>query len=145
MTDSTNANPEASEPNAGQQRREEFDLHSFFPYRVRVFYKAVHQSVADVYRRRHGLSAQEWRIMAVLGFENVLSATEIVARSSMNKVAVSRGLVACENEVLCPRNQILAMGDERRCNSTRGGREVFSDLIPEVLAVEREDLGSVLG
>ena len=75
-----------------QDRSDKFDLHRFFPYLVRIYYRAVSEAVSSVYTEQFGLSVSEWRTMAVLGPYNSLSATQIVAQSSMDKVVVSRAI-----------------------------------------------------
>ena len=75
----------------GGRETTDFDLHSFFPYLVRIFYRAVSSSITDIYASRYDLTVSEWRTMAVLGTDRI-SATDIVARSSMNKVNVSRAI-----------------------------------------------------
>jgi len=69
-----------------------FELENFFPYLVRVYYRAVSQSVSTIYEREYKLTVSEWRAMAVLGNEQPLSAGEIVKRSSIDKVKVSRAI-----------------------------------------------------
>lgn len=114
-----------------------FDLRAFFPYQVRVFYQAVSASVTQVYGPLHGLSVSEWRTMAVLGSHRVLSASEIVERSSMDRVAVSRAIKGLRNAGLLKRD---IDGDDRRravLRLTDKGVAVFNDLIPRVRDLER--------
>lgn len=113
-----------------------FDLATFFPYLVRVYYQAVSRSVASVYGPLYGLSVSEWRTMAVLGPRQALSATEIVARSSMDKVAVSRAIKRLRAAKLLKRD---IDGDDRRravLRLTAKGVAVYEALVPRVLAVE---------
>ena len=113
-----------------------FDLSAFFPYLVRTYYQAVTDSVARIYGPRYGLSVQEWRTMAVLGSHQALSAGEIVARSSMDKVAVSRAIKRLRQAGLLKRD---IDGDDRRravLRLTDQGTEVFGHLVPLVLELE---------
>ena len=89
----------------------EFNLRSFFPYLVRVFYRAVSSSVSEVYASRYGLSVSEWRTMAVLGPQRAMSATEIVEQSSMDKVNVSRAIKGLRRAGYLRRD---INGDDRR-------------------------------
>ena len=45
----------------GSTETADFDLHSFFPYLVRIYYRAVSSSITDIYASRYGLSVSEWR------------------------------------------------------------------------------------
>lgn len=115
-----------------EQRDRPFDLDGFFPYRVRVFYQAVSSSVSDVYAPLYGLSVSEWRTMAVLGPNQALSAGEIVARSSMDKVNVSRAIKKLRASGLLKRD---IDGDDRRravLRLTDEGVAVFRTLVPLV-------------
>lgn len=114
----------------------QFELNAFFPYLVRIFYRSVITSVSRVYSSRYGLSVSEWRTMAVLGASGALSASEIVERSSMDKVNVSRAIKALREREFLKRD---IDGDDRRravVRLTERGREVFHDLVPLVSEVE---------
>lgn len=115
---------------------EEFQLESFFPYKVRVFGTAVSAAVSSVYRERYGLSVSEWRTMAILGHTHALSASEIVERSSMDKVNVSRAVQSLRKKELLRRD---IDGEDRRksvLRLTEEGLRIFNDVIPRVQAVE---------
>lgn len=113
-----------------------FDLRSFFPYLVRIYYRAVSSSVTQIYASLYGLTVSEWRAMAVLGPYRAMSASEIVAHSSMDKVNVSRAIAGLRNAGLVKRD---IDGDDRRRSVLRltdRGREVFNILVPKVMALE---------
>ena len=50
------------------------ELERFLPYRLSVLSNTVSQAIADIYERRFELSITEWRVMAVLGRFEGLSA-----------------------------------------------------------------------
>ncbi len=111
---------------------EAFDLSSFFPYLVRVYYRAVSESVASIYSTLFGLSVSEWRTMVVLGPNRAMSASEIVAESSMDKVNVSRAVQRLRGAGLLKRD---IDGDDRRravLRLTAKGVEAFRTLVPLV-------------
>lgn len=114
-----------------------FDLEKFFPYKVRIFYRAVSERVADIYKERYGLSVQEWRIMAVLGPTKGLSASEMVQRSSMDKVTISRAISKLTDRGYI--NQEANPRDGRRVTLqlSEEGRTLFDELVPQVLDVEQ--------
>ena len=119
----------------GSRETADFDLHSFFPYLVRIYYRAVSSSITDIYASRYGLSVSEWRTMAVLGTDRI-SATDIVARSSMNKVNVSRAINGLREAGYLRRE--IDDSDRRRAvlRLTDDGLDVLRTLIP--LVRERE-------
>lgn len=115
---------------------QDFDLASFFPYLVRLYYRAVSSAVSDVYTRRHGLTVSQWRTMAVLGPYRALSAGEIVEQSSMDKVNVSRAITGLRKAGLLKRD---IDGDDRRRVSlrlTEAGLKVYEDLTPRMYEIE---------
>ncbi len=68
------------------------ELERFLPYRLSVLSNTVSQAIAATYERRFALTITEWRVMAVLGRYDGLSAREVAERTAMDKVAVSRAL-----------------------------------------------------
>lgn len=140
-TPATDADGSAS-PN-GPPTGETFDLRSFFPYLVRIYYRAVSSSVTQIYSSLYGLSVSEWRTMAVLGPYRALSASEIVEQSSMDKVNVSRAIAGLRKAGLLKRD---IDGDDRRRSVLRltdRGREVFHTLVPKVLELEEQLLSGL--
>lgn len=116
----------------------EFDLHNFFPYQVRIYYRAVSDAIAQIYGPMYNLGISEWRVMAVLSPNNVMSASEIVKRSSMNKVNVSRATQSLQKSGLLKRD---IDGEDKRFSALRltgKGNAVFQDLLPHISKLEKE-------
>ncbi len=115
-----------------------FQLENFFPYLVRIYYRAVSQSVSTIYEKEYNLTVSEWRAMAVLGNEQPLSAGEIVKRSSIDKVKVSRAIAGLTKAGYLERR---VDEDDRRkvaLQLTRSGQLVFQDLVGKVRNLEEE-------
>lgn len=117
-----------------------FNLKEFFPYLVRVYYRAVSDAISNVYANQYDLSASEWRAMAVLGTTNALSASEIVEQSSMDKVTVSRALKGLQTHGFLKRD--VNHSDKRRAvlKLTHAGIDAFEKLVPMVQQVEKDCL-----
>lgn len=114
-----------------------FDIQAFFPYQVRIFYRAVTDAVAQIYGSMFDLSVSEWRVLAVLSSNNVLSAGEIVSRSSMTKVNVSRAIKTLQKSGLLMRE---INGDDKRFAALRltsKGKQVFATLHPHITNLEK--------
>ena len=122
---------------------DEFTLHNFFPYLVRIFYRAVSGSVSRVYGSEFDLSVSEWRTMAVLGPYGVLSATEIVERSSIDKVNVSRAIKGLQKRGYLKRD--IDGEDKRKAvlRLTGDGRQTYTLLIPMIKAIEDQLLNGL--
>ena len=70
----------------------ELDLEHFLPYRLSVLSNLVSSAIAAEYAERYALGMTEWRVIAVIGPSPGLSASEVVERTAMDKVAVSRAV-----------------------------------------------------
>lgn len=122
----------------------DFELETFFPYLVRVFYSDVTRALADVYERDYGLSPAEWRTMAILGSQaEGLQASEIVTRSSMDKVVVSRAVKRMEARGLLTRNANEADGRSHLLVLSDTGRAAYEDLAPKLKTVEHHMLAGL--
>lgn len=69
-----------------------FELKAFLPYWLSILSNTVSQGIAQFYQQEYGLNIPEWRVMAVLGNEPGLTASEVSARTVMDKVTVSRAV-----------------------------------------------------
>lgn len=119
------------------------ELEHFLPYRLSVLSNTISSAIARSYQSRFQLSITEWRVLAVLGRYPGLSGSEVVERTAMDKVAVSRAV-----------NSLLEAGrlarstdaDDRRRSVlvlTPAGQEVYDEIVPEALAYERALLANL--
>src|SRR5690554_1847707 len=88
----------------GKQLPALFDLEHFLPYQLSVVSNTVSEGIAHTYQQDHDLSVIEWRIIAVLGRYPSLTASQIVQRTVMDKVAVSRAVKRLLERGLLKRN-----------------------------------------
>lgn len=112
------------------------ELERFLPYRLSVLSNTVSQAIAEMYERRFALSITEWRVMAVLGRYDGLSAREVAARTAMDKVAVSRALARL---ITAGRVRRQTANHDRRQSVLRlsaKGWKVYDQVAP--LALEHE-------
>ncbi len=115
----------ASEDTSGPLR-----LERFLPYRFSILAKRLSDTLAREYADRFGLTIPEWRVMAVLGRDQKLSASGICDRTLMDKVTVSRavsrlvehGRVASQVDAQDRRRSILTL--------TSKGRKVYREIVP---------------
>ena len=76
----------SEQPETAAGAATDFDLTSFFPYQVRVYYRSVSESVTAIYETLFGLSVSEWRTMAVLGASSVEEVVDLQSRYAMGSV-----------------------------------------------------------
>jgi DNA-binding MarR family transcriptional regulator len=123
---------------------ERFDLEHFLPYRLSLLSNTVSQGISAAYRRRFDLSVTEWRVIAILGRFPGLTASEVMGRGAMDKVAVSRAVARLLERGLVERN---AQQDDRRRMSLRltpdHGVPLFAEVVPKALDYEKKLLKSL--
>ena len=117
---------------------ERLRLERFLPYRLSVLANTVSRALAESYEQRFGLTIQQWRVIAVLGPESALSASEIADRSVMDKVSVSRAVARLVDDGRLLRT--IDPDDRRRSvlRLSRRGRVIYERIIPLARAYERD-------
>src|SRR5579883_2969174 len=118
-------------------------LERFLPFRLSVLSNRMTRAVAAVYAKRFRLSAPEWRTMAVLGRYGAMTANSVVEHTAMDKVRVSRAVARLLAGGHITRRTDAA--DRRRAilDLTVGGRAVYNQIVPLVLALEADLLADV--
>jgi DNA-binding MarR family transcriptional regulator len=111
-------------------------LEEFLPYRLSVLSNTVSRGISAAYVDRFGLSIREWRIIAVLGRFPGLSAAEIVKRTEMDKVAVSRAVSRLIGDGRLERS--LSDADKRRSVLVLSGegKRLFNQISPMAKSYE---------
>ena len=119
------------------------ELEHFLPYQLSIVSNTVSQAIADDYQRRFDLGVTEWRVMAVLGRFEGLSAREVAERTAMDKVAVSRALARLVEAGRVDR--ATHDGDKRRSvlNLSEAGWAIHDQVAPMARAREREVLAKL--
>ena len=112
------------------------DLTTFFPYRLSTLDMAVSQSISQLYTGRFNLSRQEWRIIAALGCNNAMSAKEIAAYSSLEKMQVSRAISRLKKEGLIHQQENRDDRRFSRLSPSDRGMSTYKKIVPLVLARE---------
>ena len=113
------------------------ELEKFLPYRLSVLSNTVSQAIAREYETRFQLSITEWRVVAVLGRYDGLSAREVAERTAMDKVAVSRAVAELMKDGRVKRS--TADHDKRQSvlSLTAKGRKIYAEVAPLALEHER--------
>lgn len=113
-------------------------LQKFLPYRLSALTNRISQSLAVKYSKRFGINVHEWRVLAVLGEEDALSAVAITNRIAMDKVAVSRAVKRLIDKNLVIKN---IDSDDQRIHElalTEMGINMYQQLVP--IALEHEKI-----
>jgi DNA-binding MarR family transcriptional regulator len=122
------------EADAVQARR--LKLRDFLPYRLSVLSNTLSRRIAEIYEAEHGLTLWQWRVMAVLGEAEGLTASAVMRATAMDKVAVSRAVAGLVTDGRLVRRS--HPGDRRAAGLflTQAGRSVYDSVAPRALAIE---------
>ena len=126
-------------PPESAPKPEEFALEEFLPYRLSLLSNTVSQGIAAAYRADFGLSVTEWRVVAILGRFPGLTASEVMERGAMDKVAVSRAVAKLQEKGLVQRSPLAE--DRRRLPlhlTANKGWRTFREVVPRALAYEKK-------
>jgi DNA-binding MarR family transcriptional regulator len=120
-----------------------FALENFLPYRLSIVTQTVSGGLSKIYASRFDLSVPQWRVMAVLGRYEPISANEVCDRTVMDKVAVSRAVQAMLRRGLVERT--VDPQDRRRSalRLSKRGRSIHSQIVPLALDYERRLLDTL--
>mgnify|MGYP006276084183 CR=1 FL=1 len=131
-------------------------LPAYLPYRLSVVSNKASSLIARAYQARFGLTIQEWRIIAVLGAGEALTAQGLCEATAMDKVTVSRAIRKLDQRGLVRRRRNPS--DKRASDVTLSddGQAIYAEVAPLALryeqamaegltADEREQLMALLG
>lgn len=110
-------------------------LDAYLPYRLSVASNAVSGLIARAYQDRFALTIPQWRLMCVLADEGGMTQGQIVTRTYMDKVTVSRAAQGLAGRRLVARSE-HADGRSHVLSLTGEGRRLFAEIAPLALAYE---------
>lgn len=117
------------------------ELAAFTPYRIVVVGRAMSEALGAAYAGE-GLTIPEWRVLAVVSQAPSIAARDVVARTPMDKMAVSRAVASLEEKGLVARGPAA----DRRVSSLKlsvKGRQIFDRVAAIALGYERALLASL--
>jgi len=105
-------------------------LDEYLPYKLSVLSNTISGEIADGYSERFGLTIPAWRVMAMLGRYPNQSAAELVKRSAMDKVAISRAVASLSELGYITRE--VHDDDKRRSilNLSEDGLKIYNEIVP---------------
>ena len=115
---------------------EALKLDAYLPYRLSVASNAVSGLIARAYQDRFGLTIPQWRLVCVLAEDGALTQGQLVARTVMDKVTVSRAAQGLVKRGLVERSEHHADGRSHVLALTAEGRGLHGEIAPLALAYE---------
>ena len=145
--------PQSGAAVGGGSDGKELCLETFLPYRLNRAAAALSAELSRIYRRDHGLTVPEWRVLATLGQVAEATASGIGRHSAMHKTKVSRAVRALERRRWLVRRTEPTDRRIEHLSLTRAGIAAYSDLAPQMLSfeagllarMERSERDAVLG
>ncbi|MCY4144733.1 MAG: MarR family winged helix-turn-helix transcriptional regulator [Gammaproteobacteria bacterium] len=122
------------------KQKSNLTLQKFLPYRLSVLTNSISALIATSYSESFGIRIPEWRAIAVLGESPGLTSSQIVQRTAMDKVTVSRTVRNLANKKLISKS---ASATDRRVSHlhlTASGKNVYEQIVPMALEFERQFL-----
>jgi DNA-binding MarR family transcriptional regulator len=116
-------------------------LETFLPYRLAYTASLVSQVVARTYEAQFGLTIPQWRLIAHVAESQGLTQQDVVARSRMDKVTVSRAAIALTRRGLIRRQSNPSDRRSRLLVLTPAGESLYAEIAPRALALERAMFG----
>lgn len=120
--------------------RPRLKLEEFLPYRLSLASNVVSLVIARSYEKLFALKMHEWRVITVLAEGGELTQQEIVRRTQMDKVTVSRAAQVLERRELLRRQPNADDARSLKLSLTSTGRELYCRVVPAALELEAEVL-----
>ncbi len=115
-------------------------LKSYLPYRLNYLAEMTSEATRPIYRKRHGLTRPEWRVLVNLAEAESLTATELCARVPLHKTKVSRALSALEARGWITRESDAKDRRVAHARLTQRGQQAFARVRPEMEAATADML-----
>jgi len=112
-------------------------LDAYLPYRLSVASNAVSGLIARAYQDRFGLGVPQWRLICVLAEDGSMTQGQLVARTVMDKVTVSRAAQGLLKRHLVSRSDHHADGRSHVLQLSPQGERLHAEIAPLALAYEQ--------
>lgn len=120
-----------------------FRLEEFLPFRLNVLAQEVSERLSHIYAEKFSLDIPQWRILANLASRGQTTAPDIAQFTMSHKSTISRAVQQLEDRNLIAR--AVSNADKRSfaLQLTSEGKRLFKQMLPQVLAFERELMASM--
>lgn len=112
------------------------DLDKFFPYLLARLAEQVSLATAQVYQTRFALGRDEWRVMAALAQASEMKTSDVLGRTTMEKMQVSRALAKLERDGFVERSPDPDDGRAYLVRLRPPGLALYRKIVPMVQARE---------
>lgn len=81
----------------GRMPEPPLDLYNHLPFQIGLLTNIIRQVTSDVYVKKSGLSAREWRVLAMLGCKGVMMPAQVATESGMDRATITRAITKLVN------------------------------------------------
>lgn len=143
-TDEPHGRSASAAPSAASRKEAspQLVLDRFTPYRIVALGHFMSGRLAEAYGDEN-ISIAEWRVLAVVAQEEQIAARDVVAKTPMDKMTVSRAVASLEEKHLIIRTQSES---DRRVNMmllSDAGRKLFNRIAAAALDYEKRLLSAL--
>lgn len=123
-----------------KNRQASFDIENALTYRIsQLFTRLSAGTTQDL--ATFGLVLREWRVMAMLARHEPLSASELVARSPLDKASVSRAIASLEQRELVSVAPSTEDARVKVLHLTDAGWDFYGQVAPRSVARQKALMG----
>jgi DNA-binding MarR family transcriptional regulator len=115
-----------------------FKLEDFLPFRLNLLAQEVSERLSEIYAKRFDLDIPQWRILANLASRGEMTAQEVATATFSHKSTISRAVAELEARKLIERTTSSRDRRAFAMRLTAKGQKLFGQLLPPVLAFERD-------
>ncbi len=123
-----------------KNRQATFDIESALTYRISQLYTRLSTGTTQDLAK-FGLVLREWRVMAMLARHEPLSASELVARSPLDKASVSRAIASLEQRGLVSVAPSTEDARVKMLHLTDAGWNLYGRIAPRSIARHKALMG----
>ncbi len=126
-----------------EQPGDKLKLERFLPYRLVVSATLASRALARIYGRHFGIGIPEWRVIAMLGQFDRLTARDVGELSHMHKTKVSRAVNELAERGLLERTPNRDDRREAFLSLSGPGRRIYDQVVPMALTFEKRLLDDI--
>ncbi|MBL4800310.1 MAG: winged helix-turn-helix transcriptional regulator [Emcibacter sp.] len=96
MPDKIKDEPDLPQDARGKMPEPPLDLYNHLPFQIGMLTNLIRQVTSDFYVQKSGLSAREWRVLAMLGCQGPMIPAQIATATGMDRATITRAVSRLE-------------------------------------------------
>ena len=92
MSDKRKTAPDLPQDVRGKMPDPPLDLYEHLPFQIGMLTNLIRQVTSDFYVQKSGLSAREWRVLAMLGCKGAMMPAQVATATGMDRATITRAV-----------------------------------------------------